>query len=189
MGCQYFDTCEHGSDSFTVDIPKVTFGRGCLQEVGARAALLGMSRVALFTDPLLKEGSYVESVGESLNAAGVDFAVFSEIRIEADDASVERGARFLTDGDFDGMISVGGGKTMPGPLLKHIACPTTSGTGSECTSISVIRITALGTKFVLANPVMLANQALIDPACCDCQRAKRDKFAGYRKYLCCGIEL
>ncbi|MCP3689959.1 MAG: iron-containing alcohol dehydrogenase, partial [Gammaproteobacteria bacterium] len=198
MGCQYFDTCEHGSDSFTVDIPKVTFGRGCLQEAGARAALLGMSRVALFTDPLLRDGPYVESVGQSLRVAGIDFAVFSEIRIEADDASVERGAGFIADGNFDGLISVGGGsvidtakaamlyalyptadfldyfappigagKAMPGVLLKHIACPTTSGTGSECTSISVIRISALDTKFVLANPVMLANHALIDPACCD----------------------
>ncbi|MCP4188767.1 MAG: iron-containing alcohol dehydrogenase [Gammaproteobacteria bacterium] len=198
MGCQYFEPCEHGSDSFTVDIPKVTFGRGCLQEAGARAASLGMSQVALFTDPFLRDGPYVEIVSQSLKLAGIDFAVFSEIRIEADDASVERGARFVADGNFDGMISVGGGsvmdtakaamlyalyptedfldyfapplgagKAMPGALLRHIACPTTSGTGSECTSISVIRINELDTKFVLANPIMLADQALIDPACCD----------------------
>jgi len=198
MGCQYFAPCDHGSDSFTIDIPRVTFGRGCLAEAGARAARLGMSRVALFTDPFLRDGPYVETVSHSLKIAGIDVAVFSEIRIEADDASVERGAKFLSDGDFDGVISVGGGsvmdtakaamlyalyptddfldyfaapigagKPMPGPLMKHIACPTTSGTGSECTSISVIRITALDTKFVLANPVMLANDALIDPACCD----------------------
>lgn len=198
MGCQYFAPCDHGSDSFTIDIPRVTFGRGCLAEAGARAARLGMSRVALFTDPFLRDGPYVETVSNSLKIAGIDVAVFSEIRIEADDASVERGAKFLSDGDFDGVISVGGGsvmdtakaamlyalyptddfldyfaapigagKPMPGPLMKHIACPTTSGTGSECTSISVIRITALDTKFVLANPVMLANDALIDPACCD----------------------
>ena len=202
MGCQYFAPCEHGSDTFTIDIPKITFGRGCLHEAGARAEAIGMSRVALFTDPFLKDGPYVESVVNSLKEAGIDVAVFSEIRIEADDASVERGARFLADGQmngkFDGVVSVGGGsvmdtakaamlyalypvddfldyfaspigagKPMPGKLMPHLACPTTSGTGSECTSISVIRITELDTKFVLANPVMLANEALIDPACCD----------------------
>ncbi len=198
MGCQYFAPCEHGSDTFTIDIPKLTFGRGCLREAGARAAAIGMSRVALFTDPILKDGPYVAAVISSLREAGIDVAVFSEIRIEADDASVERGAGFISDADFDGVVSVGGGsvmdtakaamlyalypvddfldyfaapigagKPMPGPLLPHLACPTTSGTGSECTSISVIRITELDTKFVLANPVMLANEALIDPACCD----------------------
>ena len=55
---------------------------------------------------------------------------------------------------------------MPGALLPHLACPTTSGTGSECTSISVLRINHLQTKFVLANPVLMAQQALIDPVCC-----------------------
>ncbi|MDH5353873.1 MAG: iron-containing alcohol dehydrogenase [Gammaproteobacteria bacterium] len=198
MGCQYFSPCEHGSGSFTIQIPKITFGRDCLQEAGARAVSHGMSRVALFTDPFLKDGAYVETVTGSLKAAGIDVAIFSEIRIEADDASVERGAAFIADGEFDGVVSVGGGsvidtakaamlyalypvgdfldyfaapigagKPMPGPLLPHLACPTTSGTGSECTSISVIRITELDTKFVIASPVMLANEALIDPACCD----------------------
>ena len=198
MGCQYFAPCEHGSNTFTIDIPKVTFGRGCLEEAGARAASYGMSRVALFTDPFLKDGPYVETVAASLQAAGIDVAIFSEIRIEADDASIERGAKFIIEGDFDGMVSVGGGsvidtakaamlyalhpvddfldyfappigagKPMPGPLLPHLACPTTSGTGSECTSISVIRITELDTKFVIASPFMLAKEALIDPACCD----------------------
>ncbi len=198
MGCQYFAPCDHGSDSFTINIPRLTFGRGSLREAGARAAAIGMSRVALFTDPFLKDGPYVESVTCSLKDAGIDVEVFSEIRIEADDASIERGAKFIAEGSFDGVVSVGGGsvmdtakaamlyalypvddfldyfappigagKPMPGPLMAHLACPTTSGTGSECTSISVIRISELDTKFVLASPVMLANEALIDPACCD----------------------
>jgi len=28
MGCQYFDPCDHGGDTFTIAIPEVTFGRG-----------------------------------------------------------------------------------------------------------------------------------------------------------------
>ena len=89
MGCQYFDPCQGGADSFTIAIPKVTFGRGCLAEAGARARGLGMSRVALFTDPGLRQGPYVATVLSSLGDAGLDVAVFDEITIEADDASVE----------------------------------------------------------------------------------------------------
>ena len=198
MGCQYFDPCQGGADTFTVAIPKYTFGRGCLREAGARAAGLGMTRVGVFTDPFLRDSEYVATVIESIGQAGLEVDVFDEITIEADDASVERGARFVAEGRFDGVVSVGGGsvmdtakasmlyglhppgafldyfapplgagKPMPRKLLPHIACATTSGTGSECTSISVLRITDLETKFVLANPVLLADEALVDPVCCD----------------------
>jgi hydroxyacid-oxoacid transhydrogenase len=198
MGCQYFEPCEHGAESFTIGLPKLTFGRGCLSEVGVRAAARGMTRVALFADPFLVDGPYVSSVQKSLQQAGVDFEVFSEIRIEPDNNCVENGAKFIEQGNFDAVVSVGGGSTMdtakaamvyglyptddfldyfgppigagkpiPGKLLPHLACPTTSGTGSECTSVSVIRINDLNTKFVLGNPVLMPDEALVDPACCD----------------------
>ena len=218
MGCQYFDPCQGGADTFTIAIPRVTFGRGCLAEAGARAAGLGMTRVALFTDAGLRDGPYVASVLESLRTAGLDVAVFDEITIEADDASVMRGATFVAEGNFDGMVSVGGGsvmdtakasmlyglhpvedfldyfapplgagKAMPARLLPHLACPTTSGTGSECTSISVLRINDMQTKFVLANPVLLANDALIDPACSESLPAMVVASTGF-DLLCHALE-
>lgn len=218
MACQYFTPCEHGADSFTIALPKLTFGRDSLHEAGARAAARGMQRVALFTDPILKNGPYVATVKQSLRAAGLDCAVFSEIRIEADDASVERGAKFLAEGSFDGMVSVGGGsvldtakaamvyalyptenfldyfaaplgqgKAIPGPLLPHLACPTTSGTGSECTSLSVLRITELDTKFVLGNPLLLPDEALVDPRCCDSLPANVVASTGF-DLLCHALE-
>jgi hydroxyacid-oxoacid transhydrogenase len=218
MGCQYFDPCHGGADSFTIAIPRITFGRGCLDEAGVRAKALGMSQVALFTDPFLRHGEYVSQVVHSLETVGLDVAIFDEITIEADDASVIRGARFIAQGSFDGCVSVGGGsvmdtakasilyglhpvedfldyfaaplgagKAMPSTLLPHLACPTTSGTGSECTSISVLRINALKTKFVLANPVLMAQQALIDPACCDSLPAKIVASTGF-DLLCHALE-
>ncbi len=77
MGCQYFSPCEHGADSFTVAIPKLTFGRGCLEEAGVRAAQRGMTRVALFTDAFLKDGSYVSTVQQSLREASLDFSAIA----------------------------------------------------------------------------------------------------------------
>lgn len=197
MACQYYSACEHGADTFTVAMPKLTFGRGCLGELGARAAARGLQRVAVYTDSDLRRGPYVERVLESLRLAGVDAGVFDEVRIEPDDTSIGKGAKFLAQGSFDGVISVGGGSVMdtakssmvyalypaeftdyfgppvgagrpiPGPVLPHIACPTTSGTGSECTSVAVIRITDLNTKFVIGSPYLLPLEALVDPACCD----------------------
>ena len=197
MACQYFAPCDHGATSFTIAIPKVTFGRGTLSEVGMRAQSLGMTDVALFTDAGLLDGSYMATVKQSLTSLGIAFQIFSDIRVEPDDFCVEQGADFINSGKFDGMISVGGGsvidtakaavvcakhnsplmpffakpigesKPVTEKLLPHIACPTTSGTGSECTSIAVVRLRELDTKFVLASPLLLPDQAVIDPECCD----------------------
>jgi len=213
VGCQYYTPTENGADSFTVAMPRLTVGRGTLSEVGPRAAALGMRRVGLFTDPYLANGHLVALAKNSLIKSGLDVAVFSDIRVEPDDSSVERGATFLKEGSFDGVVSVGGGsvidtakaamvmfchggsivdyfappighgRPIPGPLLPHIACATTSGTGSECTSISVLRINELNTKFVIASPHMLPDVAIVDPQCCDSLPANVVASTGFD--LCC----
>ncbi len=217
MACQHFAQHENGARSFTVMMPKVTFGRGCLSEIGARAKARRLSRVALITDPYLVDGPYVETALTALKSSGIDVAVFSDIRIEPDDRTVIAAAEFMSSGNFDGVISVGGGSSMdtakagmiyalypaeftdyfgppigtglpvPGPLLPHIACPTTSGTGSECTSVAVIRINALNTKFVIGSPYLLPTEALIDPACTDTLPDNIVASTGY-DLLCHAIE-
>ncbi|MBT6273667.1 MAG: iron-containing alcohol dehydrogenase [Chromatiales bacterium] len=193
--CQHFAPVDGGAQTFTVAMPRVTFGRGALAEAGERAKALGMTRVALFTDPHLTAGPYVDTVRSSLEAAGLVVGVFDDIRVEPTDSSVMDGTRFLNDGEFDGMVSVGGGSVIdtakgalvyhrypatfsdyfappvgtatpvPGPVLPHLACPTTCGTGSECTGLSVIRIGELDTKFVIASRFILPDAALVDPTC------------------------
>ncbi|MEM7294302.1 MAG: hydroxyacid-oxoacid transhydrogenase, partial [Pseudomonadota bacterium] len=198
-------------------MPKLTFGRGCLKEVGARVAGRGFRRIGLITDPHLRDGPYVATVHESLASAGVDVAVFSDIRIEPDDPTIIAAADFIRDGDFDAVVSVGGGSSMdtakagilyaqhpaeftdyfappigagrpvPGPLLPHIACPTTSGTGSECTSVSVIRINEHNTKFVIGSPHLMPVEAIVDPICCDSLPANIVASTGF-DLLCHAIE-
>lgn len=197
MGCQYFEPTSGGAQNFTVAIPKLSFGRGSLGDCGARAMALGIKKVALLTDPFLESGPLVSIVRESLQRASIDYVVFSDIRIEPDDDTVTEAGKFLQEAAVDGVISVGGGsvidtakaallvaahggnireyfaapvgvaKPVPGPVAPHIACATTSGTGSECTSISVIRVNELNTKFVVANPQLLPDVAIVDPQCCD----------------------
>ena len=47
----YFTHKTGGDSIFSVEAPKIKFGRGSLNEVGDDAKALGMSRVGVFTDP------------------------------------------------------------------------------------------------------------------------------------------
>lgn len=198
MGCcQYFTTTDEGADAFTVEMPRLTFGRGCLAEIGERVKGRGVKRAAVITDRFLNQSRHMDTVRRSLAASGIDHDVFDEVRIEPSDESVMDATRFLNEGDFDGLVSVGGGSVMdtakaamvyarypapfstyfappigdgvavPGPVLPHIACPTTSGTGSEVTGLAVIRLMDHDTKFVFASRYILPDEALVDPACTD----------------------
>jgi alcohol dehydrogenase class IV len=179
--------------AFTVDASRVTFGRGALGEVGDRARALGIRRAALFTDERLRARPWFEEVRASLAAAGVEAAIYDGIAIEPTDASFEDAARFAAGARVDGYISLGGGsvidtakaanlyathpaplrayvnapvgdaRPVPGPLAPHIACPTTSGTGSEVTGIAIFDWLALRAKTGIASPRLRPSEAIVDP--------------------------
>jgi len=182
-----------GDDAFTIDGSTMTFGAGCLAEAGDHAQALGMTRVALFTDRHVRTLPPVTTVVESLRAAGIDFAVYDEVAVEPTDASFRAGAKFAHEGRFDGFVSVGGGSVIdtckaanlystypaefltyinapigggqpvPGPVRPHIACPTTSGTGSEATGIAIFDLLAMKAKTGIQSRRLRPTTALIDP--------------------------
>lgn len=194
MACRHLAATAAGCDTaFTVDAPRVTFGRGALAEVGDRARALGMRRVALVTDPRLRALPWFAEVAQSLATSGIDTAVFDAVAIEPTDASFDDAARFARDARVDGYVSLGGGsvidtakaanlysthpaplrtyvnaplgdgQAIPGPLAPHIACPTTSGTGSEVTGIAIFDWLSLHAKTGIASPRLRPSEAIVDP--------------------------
>ena len=188
-----FALAEGSDRGFTVGMPTFTFGPGVLAEAGDNARDLGMKRVGLFTDARLVSGEHVAKVRASLAAAGVDVAVYDAVKIEPDDASFQDAARFAADGRFDGYVSVGGGSVMdtckvanlyaehpadfmayvnapigegrrvPGAVKPHIACPTTSGTGSETTGIAIFTLRSINAKTGIISRRLIPSIALVDP--------------------------
>jgi hydroxyacid-oxoacid transhydrogenase len=198
MSCCHYQPAGDGFDSaFTVDASRITFGRGCLEELGDRAAALGMTRVALFSDAVVARLPVFDTAQRSLRAAGIDVIAFTDVHVEPTDESFRQASAFASDVKPDGYVSVGGGSVIdtakaanlyasypadflayvnapvgagtpvPGPLAPHIACPTTSGTGSEVTGIAIFDLLSMEAKTGIASPALRPTEALVDPDCTD----------------------
>jgi hydroxyacid-oxoacid transhydrogenase len=188
-----FSALEGSDRGFTLGMPTFTFGAGVLAEAGDNAVDLGLERVALFTDRQLAAGEHVAKVRQSLAAANVDCIVYDDVVIEPTDRSFQDATRFATESRVDGFVSVGGGSVIDtckaanlyasqpaefmtyvnapigagqrvtGPVKPHIACPTTSGTGSEVTGISIFTLTSLNAKTGIISRRLIPTIALVDP--------------------------
>lgn len=187
--CHGYSVAAGGEDAFAVDVTALTFGPGALAEAGEHLA--ACKRVALFTDRDVAKLEPVARVRASL--ARLDVVVYDEVRVEPTDASFRAAAEFARAGGFDGFVSVGGGsvidtckaaalyatypadfsayvnapigegRPVPGPLPPHVACPTTCGTGSECTGIAVFDHLERGVKTGIASRHLRPSRALVDP--------------------------
>jgi hydroxyacid-oxoacid transhydrogenase len=198
MTCCHYQLAGDGYESaFTVDASRVTFGRGCIEEVGERAKALGMTRVALFSDAIVAGLPMFDTALRSLSAAGLDVVTYTDAHVEPTDESFKQATAFASECKPDGYVSVGGGSVIdtakaanlytsypadfleyvnapvgsgtpvPGPLAPHIACPTTSGTGSEVTGIAIFDLLAISAKTGIASPALRPTEALVDPDATD----------------------
>ena len=86
-----------GDGAFTVDASRITFGRGCIGELGPRASALGLRRVALFTDRQVAALPLFARALASLRGAGLDVVVHDEVEIEPTDRSFLAAARFAAE--------------------------------------------------------------------------------------------
>jgi hydroxyacid-oxoacid transhydrogenase len=193
MGCCHYVPIDGQESAFAVDRNPITFGRGVLAEVGPWAKALGLSRVAVLTDPRVAELEPFGHALASLQAAGIDVALYDEVEVEPTDRSFGAATEFAVETKVDGFVSIGGGsvidttkaanlyathpaelltyvnppvgegRPVPGPLRPHIACPTTSGTGSECTGIAIFDLLSLKAKTGIAHRHLVPTRALIDP--------------------------
>ncbi len=189
----YFTHSDGGDKAFSITANNIKFGMGVLAEIDDDARILGMRRVAIYTDKNVANLEPVRVVKRALQNAGIDVAVFDETEIEPTDRSFKAGTAFAIDGRFDGFVSVGGGsvidtakasnlyatypdnfltyvnapigdaKPVPGPLKPHIACPTTFGTASECTGIAVFDLLSMESKTGIVSPMLKPNLGIIDP--------------------------
>jgi alcohol dehydrogenase class IV len=167
--------------------PSIVFEAGAARRLGALAGGRLGGRVLFVTDPGLRRLGLCDPALASFEAAGIAVSVFDQV--EADPslktlmAATEAGrsagatgvvgfgggssldvaklaALLIGSGeDLDGAWGVGNAK---GPRLPLALVPTTAGTGSEVTPVSIITV-GEEEKRGVSSPVILPDVAVLDP--------------------------
>jgi len=179
--------------AFEMAVSSVRFGSGVTREVGMDLADLGARNVLVLTDPVLRGLSPVAAVLESLEANRIPATLYDRVRVEPTDESFLDAIAFAQQGDYDAIVAVGGGSTIdtakavnlyvtypaefldyvnppigkglpvPGPLKPLIAIPTTAGTGSETTGVSIFDLSKMHAKTGIASRRLKPTLGLLDP--------------------------
>ena len=161
---------------------KIRFGCGARRELSAILDALVVQRCLIVCDRFLRPTA--EQMQRDLPAIA---AIFSDIEENPQLSGVAASVRLIREYDVGAVIGIGGGSTMdtakfaaaiagesddplpyfkgerpfPAARLPMIAMPTTAGTGSEVTQVSVM--SSGKEKKTINNPVFMPTYAIVDP--------------------------
>lgn len=170
-------------------VPEAIFyGRGSSEKVGAEAALRG-KKALIISDKIMDQLGYVSECRTLLQEAGVNSEVYLGVASEPTDEYVAEALTLFQKEQCDMVISVGGGscidtakaiavlatnggyigdymggrKLAKNAPVPHIAIPTTAGTGSEATDVTVITNSSNDVKMMIKQPAFMPSVAIVDP--------------------------
>ncbi|HZZ90754.1 MAG TPA: iron-containing alcohol dehydrogenase [Caulobacteraceae bacterium] len=171
----------------------VKFGAGRIAELPDYVRALGMRRPLLVTDSALAALPITHDALKRLAEAGVEAALFSDVRSNPTDENLEGGVAAFRAGRHDGVVAFGGGSGLdlgklvafaagqtrpiwdfedigdwwtradPAGIAPIVAVPTTAGTGSEVGRAGVITDSRAHVKKVIFHPKMMPGVVICDP--------------------------
>ena len=165
-------------------------GKGAIQEIAGEVTSRGLKKALLCTDPDLLKFGVTKKVTDVLDAAGLAYQVYSEIKPNPTIENVKDGVEAAKAAQADYIIAIGGGSSMDtakaigiivtnpefadvrslegvaptkNPCAPIIAVPTTAGTAAEVTINYVITDVEKNRKFVCVDPHDIPVVAVVDP--------------------------
>ncbi|WP_303968828.1 iron-containing alcohol dehydrogenase [Sporosarcina ureae] len=174
----------------TTFVPVSYTGWGALDHLLSEVERFKVKKILVVTDPFLKDIGITDKVTDLLKSGKFDIDVYTDVMPEPSLALGESLVDYTRAHQFDMVIGVGGGSALDltklaAVLAPHegkvkdylnltgtkrviekglpfILIPTTAGTGSEITNISVLSLET--TKDVVTHDYLLADVAIVDPA-------------------------
>ncbi len=172
--------------------PMIQFGPGISKRAARQAQFLGARKCLVVTDEAVRRLGILDRVLDGFKRAGLGAVVFASVKVNPSDGDAEAGAELYAAEGCDTVVAVGGGspidagkairvlarcrgtiadydvmtggvRKIPWDLPPMIAVPTTAGTGSEVTNVSVITVAERKEKISLIGPALMPALALVDP--------------------------
>ncbi|KRA64312.1 MULTISPECIES: iron-containing alcohol dehydrogenase [Rhizobium/Agrobacterium group] len=167
--------------------PRIVCQSGGLAQLGALAQGLSVTRALVISDPGIVACGFAAEAVAALIASGIAAEIFDQVQADPPIMVVEAAVEAARAFGADGVIGLGGGSSLDtakvvaaaaasgqpvaemigidrvvGCRLPLIQVPTTAGTGSEVTWVSVLTSESHEKKAVYA-PQLLPDIALLDP--------------------------
>ena len=169
-------------------VPQVKLGENSIQEIPAALDSLGAAKVMVVTDPgIIKVGIYGK-IEKILKDAGKEIILVDDVKPDPSMQLVDSIADKARDSGAQAVIGLGGGSSidsakvaaalvgnegsiknyigvgmLPKPGLPIIAIPTTAGTGSEVTYLSILSDLENETKKGFGSAFIMPKFAFLDP--------------------------
>ena len=165
--------------------PSLRMGAGLARQLGEIVKPICGENILFVTDPGMVANGLVGPVVNTLRAAGLRVTIFDQVQADPPEAIILQAADMARH--VSGVVGFGGGSSLDvaklaallaasgqplaeaygignakGPRLPLVLVPTTSGTGSEVTPISIVTTGALE-KMGVVSPLILPDVAVLDP--------------------------
>ncbi len=165
-------------------------GNGAIKEIPGIIKSKGFQKAFIASDPDLVKFNVTKKITDLLDAEGMAYEIYSEIKPNPTIENVKAGVAAYKASGADYMITVGGGSSMDtgkaigiiinnpefedvrslegtaptkNPTVFTIAVPTTAGTAAEATINYVITDVEKKRKFVCVDTNDIPNIAIVDP--------------------------
>jgi len=167
--------------------PNVLFEAGASKKLPEIVGSFGAKRVLLVTDKGVRGAGLTKAAEAALAEAGMTLDIYEDVVADPPSTVIEAAAKRARDLGTDLVLSIGGGSALDtaklvaylaksdeslesiygvglakGDRLPLILVPTTAGTGSEVTPISIVTTPTTEKKGVVA-PKLLPDWAVLDP--------------------------
>lgn len=176
-----------GSFTFNTS-PRIVFETGAASKIDQLAAFCLGPRPFIVTDPIIVSLGLLSPAEAMLKACGYDFFRFSDVVADPPKSLIEKAADAARSHGATSVIGFGGGSSLDvaklvallaggsedldeawgignakGPRLPLVLVPTTAGTGSEVTPISIVTVGEEEKRGVVS-PLLLPDIAVLDPS-------------------------
>ena len=174
------------SNFFFSTVSDVVVGADTSNQLGKMAADLGIKRALIVTDPGIIQLGLLDSATKSLDTHKIEYSIYSDVIADPPERVVVDAVIAAQAFGCDGVVGFGGGSSMDvakllaalitgeqalsdiygvdqitSPRLPLIQVPTTAGTGSEVTMVSIIT-TGETTKAGVVSRTLLADKIILD---------------------------